>query len=394
MPDDAADDSSDNNRHDESVDVTVPDQQPHDDAAKKHRDDNQDAEIKNLRWRERGLFWIAAFGIFVAFTSMIVAARQWIVMEDQLTLMQEQLTDARAGSKAAQDNTTKALNDFSNQADALYDLADANEVIADAAQTSADAAKEQGRHMTQQVGLMRDQLADARKASARAAEDTDRQLAIAEGQAAEAQILANATKDVADTSKASVSQSYRNMAVLEQTLHVDQRAWISATMSIGNRLIFPWAGWPRQFTVEFKNTGRTPAHNVSSVAVGEMLSNKSIEKIGKSGHPLFEYSKERLSTYGYLAPGNAFTYPLKIKAVEGHDKAVALVVHGYTTYDDIFGDAHWLRFCFAYTPGTLEVCGAHNDDDSQVSGWPLLFERMQTAPRPNYPPDIIQPPPP
>jgi hypothetical protein len=150
----------------------------------------------------------------------------------------------------------------------------------------------------------------------------------------------------------------------EQTMRLDQRAWIAVTAI--NSKQPPQINQKFAYSVHFIDTGKTPASNVV-VYPGDEL-------IDKGQKPNFSISTPvRL---GVLSPGSERTYengPVpatrKISTMTGGDLAVlrtkTLSIHGKITYDDIFGCHHWITYCASLKDdwSGYVFCAENNDTD-------------------------------
>jgi hypothetical protein len=142
-----------------------------------------------------------------------------------------------------------------------------------------------------------------------------------------------------------VQETRKAIALSDDSIKLDQRAWMGVAYVVGK----PEVGKPLIVKVVFKNTGKTPAKNVTIAATAEPI-------YQKKGRPDFAHEKSipRISR-GLVAPqaevfsilsdpksGNINEAVLKaIKAAE-----VRICIHGVLDYDDIFTQHHWVTFCY------------------------------------------------
>jgi hypothetical protein len=181
-----------------------------------------------------------------------------------------------------------------------------------------------------------------------------------------AQNAATAARDTAD--------------VARQTMHIDQRAWIGVVVGQGamnNQQ-------PIRMPIRLTNTGKTPALKVQGTIVVNLLRRDEEPDFSYvTGHP--RYGIEGHTVLPNLPQDLAFavlpkdadpTAPLNPILVtdairQGMENgALYTVVHGEITYEDIFGIAHWIKFCnYAHNIvgfpqiSVANTCGAYNDVD-------------------------------
>jgi flagellar basal body-associated protein FliL len=157
----------------------------------------------------------------------------------------------------------------------------------------------------------------------------------------------------------------KSAKVSEDTLKISQRAWVG----VQNVFFKPTPKIGDQFGVmiHFKNVGTTPATNIQAQAV--------FDPVPPDRQPNFDYSKERLHSFGFMMPAADMHFPLiqeKPLSVAGVDAlktgAIRIFVHGRFSYDDIFGESHWFTFCYELvklaTPDGDAIFGPtayHND---------------------------------
>jgi len=330
---------------------------------------------------EKWMIWLTGAMAFFALSTVIVGILQWNVMSRQLDEMHTTGKDTHdlavaTGSYAADMKTL--AEQTTSQAAQTKSLAEQTTSLASAAKDSAIASNRQWHEMQQQVGIMRNQLADTRKAAKDSADAIGRQLSIADTQASSMKTLADATKDAAETSKQSMANAEKTVSILQQTLHVDQRAWLHATISESFKYWpFPlgFRVWPKNYVVRWLNTGKTPAHNITAAVIAEFAE-----------RPTLDYAREGFYAVESLEP-NAIRQTV-VRNVRGvvagtPNKSVRLYIHGVAIYDDMFQGHHWMEFCYIMERnGDATVCDNHNGDDSQTSARPPLPPRQAAPPPP------------
>jgi len=162
-----------------------------------------------------------------------------------------------------------------------------------------------------------------------------------------------------------------------ETLHVDQRAWVSA--DIGEK--------DGHFSVAMHNSGKTPALNatyVMALTPGKAVSVPDVDLSHDSSTPV-EVPKnlpsdmlERLKQEGFIpthppggfiiAPGkseisSSFSSPFA-QTFGTNDPRNRMYIQGRFTYDDIFEKKHETTFCYWYAaPNQFPMCNDHNKMD-------------------------------
>ncbi len=174
----------------------------------------------------------------------------------------------------------------------------------------------------------------------------------------------DALKESIKVALSGVAVSSMGIKAAEKQTRLDQRAW----MGVSNVLSNMEAGKPMVVHVSFKNTGKTPAKNVTIAAHAESIPIKSLP----------DFSKEKRTpqeSRGIVPPQGEPTATLNLTGnekisdnfIEAVNKSIIRVyVHGTMRYEDIFGIKHWLTFCF-YLPPNSKAWGAykeHNDTDN------------------------------
>jgi hypothetical protein len=159
------------------------------------------------------------------------------------------------------------------------------------------------------------------------------------------------------------------VAETAKSLRLDQRAWIGVEKI--DPKAPPVVGKPASISVTFKNTGKTPARNIVSVAVVDPVT---------TGKPDFSYTEKHLQLGTMQPSGEAF---IKVTATQsrstGKDApltepllealksgSIRLYVHGEITYEDIFRRPHLMTFCYFLLEPELNsyaACPEHNDTD-------------------------------
>jgi hypothetical protein len=157
--------------------------------------------------------------------------------------------------------------------------------------------------------------------------------------------------------------AFEQVKQMKETIKITERAWVgihavSAQVEIGKPIIT---------TVEFINTGKTPAINLTTRAVGEAVVKNSPPDYTKEGYSIdskgivYPQQKIRISLKDSTQP------PLNQVGFDQVEKGDALIyVHGRVNYSDVFGKDHWFTYCFLYEPDrkTVSAYKEHNDTDN------------------------------
>ena len=198
-------------------------------------------------------------------------------------------------------------------------------------------------------------------AAAKAQADSTRALAESTlDQAKTSTRLAEEFKRSADASKAS-AESYESMAnstaetlkFTQQNVHLEQRAWVSALMSLRQFK----AGKPILADVVTSNSGKTPALHVD-VTMEVLLAAPSSEP-PRNGSAVRQSQDEQARN---LAPQAAMRTIVgeKMELVAEDFKKIddgllQYTVSGVIRYDDIFGYGHETRFCGFIDPASKAI---------------------------------------
>jgi hypothetical protein len=151
---------------------------------------------------------------------------------------------------------------------------------------------------------------------------------------------------------------------------LDERAWVNAFHGIYENA--PFITNFSDFRIEFKNTGKTPAINVTNFAVWV----PGVEYITKQDNlPPVNSGAMGIAFGGMIAPDGISSAPTFNPIPNGdietmQKKGVKNYIYGTIWYDDIFKQHHWSQFCFqvSFTDGQflLLPMGIHTScDDSE-----------------------------
>lgn len=157
--------------------------------------------------------------------------------------------------------------------------------------------------------------------------------------------------------QASQKVSERQIHEMQRERILDQRAWVAPFEMItesedsivtNSTVIF----------LKFRNTGKTPALNVSEVHHSSMNLNDI-----PTNKPVIPPA-----TF-LLAPDGVFwikteRFPNQLIAAIKNGWAQPMYVYGEITYDDIFGNHHWTEFCWGVESGlNFRPASVHNSCD-------------------------------
>jgi hypothetical protein len=118
-----------------------------------------------------------------------------------------------------------------------------------------------------------------------------------------------------------------------------ERAWISTTTIDFNFVVPPG---DVQATINFKNTGKTPAMNVLPIGIYSFDRKHIPDMDNRQG--LTNYS-------GMVGPDvqtktTDWSFVIPSEAVKAITNGVSFYIYGTIWYDDIFGSNHWSQFCY------------------------------------------------
>lgn len=198
-------------------------------------------------------------------------------------------------------------------------------------------------------------------------------------EAANAQNLEALRKTLSQSQAATNASNSQSQKVLDATIEqarLDQRAWL--TVEVGEKT--------GNFAVGIRNTGKTPAVNVTEVTAFSASSSgnppdvdlarnsSSPFPVPRNAPPEFMEAlrKEGLirshPPTGYvIAPGDtqiASDYQGKFAQIFGFDRKNPMnrpYIQGKVTYDDIFGQHHQTTYCYWFAPPSdFVMCNDHN----------------------------------
>jgi hypothetical protein len=120
--------------------------------------------------------------------------------------------------------------------------------------------------------------------------------------------------------------------------------------------------------ISFKNTGKTPARNVS---MDNRLSAVNMEMISYSD--LSQHMPRSIRRMGTVSPQGEISGTFDISELITIDETTArklaehrigIFINGSIHYDDVFSKHHWLKYCYRVTSdGNYEACKEDNETD-------------------------------
>jgi hypothetical protein len=187
-------------------------------------------------------------------------------------------------------------------------------------------------------GTQTDKLVNYSKVQANAASD---QADAAQQFSDTSEDINNRISDAVDQLQDAASNAKAGIQATQDAMRLDQRAWVGVKGMEGT----PQLNQPWQPHVVFTNTGRTPAKNV------RMWCTLEPEYLGTP----FKFTKSALGNQRTLIVPNQEPY-CQMEATPAakmdqptldslNSGKLAVAVYGLVTYDDVFGDSHWLTFC-------------------------------------------------
>ncbi len=230
-------------------------------------------------------------------------------------------------------------------------------------------AGRQWKTMDNQLKFMDNQL----KQMISSGQQTDNLIQQAIAQTIATNTLAQQAKRSVDISeKALKTNEALSKVALKQSITIsrlEQRAWIS-TLSIPK--VKPEIGKQLNIPVAFKNNGKTPADNVTTLVYMSMVK--------KGERPIFSYKdiSGQIISRGIMLPDDVRTveipmeWEIRDKLIDGkltkemfdilNAGIETIYIYGKISYNDIFGESHWTTFCYIYDPsdGYSITCEEHN----------------------------------
>jgi hypothetical protein len=288
--------------------------------------------------RERWTVRLALFALAVSFIALVITILQWRSAERA----------ANVADQARKDSNTAAANAL-----AVAELA------------RQDAVTEAERQRIEAKNTLDQQRKDAAVA-------LDVQTKLADRSAEQAKRSGDAANEQVQAAKDQAASAKSSVEAVQLQMRLDQRAWV--TVDVGEK-----AG---NFAVAMKNTGRSPAINVTEVtafAGGKRMGPPDIDLNQNSSSPIplppnapkefletlrkEGYIRDRPPTGYVIAPGAtqiASDYQGKFTQIFRID-ADRVYIQGRVTYDDVFGGPHETTFCYWFAPPSdFVMCNDHN----------------------------------
>jgi hypothetical protein len=174
--------------------------------------------------------------------------------------------------------------------------------------------------------------------------------------------IIGADNRIAAAMEGAVGQAQKSLdAAIEQN-HLDQRAWVGVDSISG----IPEGGKPWLLSIEFRNTGKTPARKVSnSVGTQELT-------VGKKPDYGLAFKAQTRASSGLIVPGgteisNMYgNRPISSEEIAKYKLGITrMYIFGESRYMDIFDRTHTTKFCFylrwANEQFVYTACEDHND---------------------------------
>ena len=146
----------------------------------------------------------------------------------------------------------------------------------------------------------------------------------------------------------------------------DQRAWIIVKRINGLPTEKPMLDQPWTIRIVFANTGKTFAKNVQTSCMVEPAKDEQsiTHKPIPAGSPgLISPNGENYSTLHPVHGAGIVTQPILDSL---SSKSQTIYVLGVATYEDVFHEQHWLRFCefLDWDEGAWEDCKRFGTNDT------------------------------
>jgi hypothetical protein len=206
-------------------------------------------------------------------------------------------------------------------------------------------------------GTQTDKLVDYSKVQANAASD----------QADAAQQFSDTAEDINERMSEAVKQleeaannAKSSIGATQSAMRLDQRAWVVWKAISG----VPTLDKPWRIDTYLTNTGKTPAKNVKVFCRAQPATDETKVNFGAA---VFETRATLIAPndFNTFCSLNPMTIPKVTQEVLDtfSTKTKVEFVYGFVTYDDIFGQKHWLSFCRSMEPDgqAWNACSTHND---------------------------------
>jgi uncharacterized repeat protein (TIGR01451 family) len=202
-----------------------------------------------------------------------------------------------------------------------------------------------------------------------------KQAKLMEGQLAEMQSSSEQADRLIEANQKLANATVQSARVSDDALKLGQRAWVSV-QSVRLEPPTPTIGQPLTIRVGIRNTGLTPAVRIVGTSV--------VDPVPEGAYPLFSHTKDRRVAVGMLAPQADHFFPMTVTTSISSGKPAPLTepifaylvagkarlyAHGRIDYADVFGDRHWITFCYRLTiplNGNFELCAGHNETDDAL----------------------------
>jgi hypothetical protein len=197
-----------------------------------------------------------------------------------------------------------------------------------------------------------------------------------------------ADERLAGAMESSVAQAQKTLDASIKSFQLEQRAWVGVEGINGDIQL----NKPYSILVAFRNSGKTPAKQVSL--------HMQFNPVRKGEALKFTYS-EPISSQGFVPPNGTFTSS-EISPTRGvplGESEMELIksgklrayLYGTVTYEDIFNRSHWMRFCYfiGIDAKSYTACDGHNDADEDKQQQPSDRKDEATTQPPTKPVIIV-----
>ena len=168
--------------------------------------------------------------------------------------------------------------------------------------------------------------------------------------------------DAVDQLKAAADNAKRSIQATEKAMRLDQRAWVGP-VRISPFELRPEEVIPTIFII-VRNSGKTPSMGMTSATAMQFVNP------GQSFEPILNKAPTP-APVDIIQPNGELYLPVDLGTTRLNDAAInrlrsgesTLYVFGEITYSDVFGRAHFNRFCMfvAHDLKTLNSCATYNE---------------------------------
>ena len=172
------------------------------------------------------------------------------------------------------------------------------------------------------------------------------------------------SRRIADTSNETANQAKRALDATIENFRLEQRAWVGPTEV--QTITGAKEGQQFRVSVSILNNGKTPAFRYKSVAYIRILNSKDTPIL-----PDKIVNKAMQETSAVMYPGMTFkttpevSKPLSKIDIENlvNGKSVIYLI-GIATYEDVFGQPHYSKFCMYLAPDLTQLKPCDNGNEA------------------------------